>query len=516
MASCIAAGVAPGATYIDFLTRRLRASGGAPVLTFRGRAIGADAFLATIHRYARALAARGVERSSVVALLAPNAPVAIAVRFAANLLGAATCYLSAPPSEAARAALIRQIAPSLLVVLPDTLRLLPAGIDLPTMAVGDCGPSFARLDAAAAGQSGEPLECRARPDDLAVIVSSGGSTGVPKGSCRDFARYTCMAAAPSPPDRRQLVNGHLAYLSEVLVDMTLIGGGTVVLRDEVDAADTLAQIQAERITDLFLVEPQLFELMDHPGLPRTDLSSLRSLVHIGASAPPVLRRRARQRLGPVVVHTYGASEQGLISVLPPGASEPEAFASAGRILPAVRLRLRRADGGLAATGEPGVIETSSPAMAQGYRNQPELTSHAFRDGWFHSGDLGLIDAEGRLHILGRADDIASAGGRLVTPAGIEDTLCRLASVRYAVLVPDPERGRRVAAVEAWPGGAVDAAACRQAVAAEHGAEVAGSLVLAPVGRVPRTEQGKPDREAIRALGSRPASGATAGGPPPGQ
>ena len=141
----------------------------------------------------------GVERPGVVALLAPNAPDAIAVRYAANLLGAAACYLSAPPTAEARAALIRQIAPTLLVVFPDTLRLLPEGLAVPTVAVGDCGPSFARLDAAAAGQSGEPLECLARSEDLAVIVSSGGSTGVPKGSCRDFASYTRMAAAPSPP-----------------------------------------------------------------------------------------------------------------------------------------------------------------------------------------------------------------------------------------------------------------------------------------------------------------------------
>ncbi|MFO1047605.1 MAG: AMP-binding protein [Geminicoccaceae bacterium] len=516
----MASQTAPSATYIDLLTRRLRDSGAAPVLTYRGRAIGADTFLALIHRYARALAAMGVDRASVVALLAPNAPDAIAVRYAANLLGAATCYLSAPPTTAARAALIRQIAPTLLVVLPDTLRLLPPGIKVPTVAVGHCGQSFARLDAAAAGQSGEPLDCLARPDDLAVIVSSGGSTGVPKGSCRDFAHYTGMAAAPSPPDRRQLVNGHLAYLSEVLVDMTLIGGGSVVLRDEFDAADTLAQIQAERITDLFLVEPQLFALMDHPAVPATDLSSLRTLVHIGASAPPVLRRRARLRLGPVVMHTYGASEQGLISPCSLGTPEtaPEAFTSAGRVLPGVRLRLCRPDGGLAAPGEPGIIETASPGMAQGYRNQPELTARAFRDGWFHSGDLGRLDRDGFLQVLGRAEDVAQVGTRLVTPTGIEDTLCRLPSVRYAVVVPDPEHGCRVAAVEAWPGGTVEEAGCRQAVAASYGAEVAASLVLAPVGSVPLTEQGKPDRAAIKELAPppAPATGATAGVPRPGR
>ena len=116
------------------------------------------------------------------------------------------------------------------------------------------------------------------------------------------------------------------------------------------------------------------------------------------------------------------------------------------------------------------------------------------------GDLGLLDRDGHLHLLGRAADIARDGDRLITPTGIEDTLCHLPSVRYAVVVTDPERSRGVAAVEPWPGRVVDAAACRQAVAAAHGAAVAGALVLAPVGVVPLTEQGKPDRAAIRELG----------------
>ena len=89
-----------------------------------------------------------------------------------------------------------------------------------------------------------------------------------------------------------------------------------MLRDGFDAADTLATIERERITELFLMEPRIFELMDHPDVVRRDLSSLRQLVHAGASAPPVLR----QRLGPVIAHTYGASDMGLVSQLPPAAA----------------------------------------------------------------------------------------------------------------------------------------------------------------------------------------------------
>lgn len=172
-----------------------------------------------------------------------------------------------------------------------------------------------------------------------------------------------MVVVPSAADRRQLVNGKLAYLSQALVDTTLLGGGTVVLHDSFDAADTLATIEAERITDLFLVEPQLFELMDQADVDSTDLSSLRAVVHIGASAPPTLRRRARERLGPVIAHTYGASEIGIVSALPPAEHDPaqqDRFTCAGRIHPGVEVRFRRTDGTLAEAGEAGGIEVRSP------------------------------------------------------------------------------------------------------------------------------------------------------------
>jgi fatty-acyl-CoA synthase len=274
----------------------------------------------------------------------------------------------------------------------------------------------------------------------------------------------------------------------------------VVLREDSEPAALLAQIEAERITDLFLVEPQLVALMDHPDVARRDLSSLRTLTHIGASAPPTLRRRARERLGPVVQHTYGASEIGIVSALRPADNDPDdptRATSAGRVLPGVEVRFRRDDGEL----DPGYggIEVRSPAMAHGYRNRPEEQAEHFVDGWYRTGDLGRLDEDGHLHVLGRAADCEVVDGRLVTPTAIEDTLMRLTTVRYAVVVADLAHDRRVVAVQAWDDGApVDRQACRVAVAAEHGEAVAATLVVVPVDDVPLTEQGKPDRSAILA------------------
>ena len=486
-------------TYVDELVAALDRAGDRPVVRRDGRDTTGRELLTAIYRYARALDRLGAGRGSLVALFAPNRPEALAVRYAANLIGAGTVYLSAPAAEHHRAALLRTVDPQLLVVFPETAGLVPAGTAGPVVAVGDTGTGHGRLDELAAAESGDPVPSRGRPDDLAMVASSGGTTGVPKGSWRTFAQYAAMVSVPSPTDRRQLANGPLAYLTRVLVDITLLGGGCAVLADGVDPAGTLAAVEQERITDLFLVEPQLFELMDHPDVDRRDLSSLRSLVHVGAQAPPVLRERARRRLGQVVGHTYGASEMGIVSVLRPAENTPDRFDCAGRLVPGVEVRLRRPDGSAAGPGEPGEIEVRSPAMSSGYRNQPERQAAVFVGGRFRTGDLGTLDSDGYLHVHGRVADIRWIDGTMVSPLLVQDTLCRLPSVRYAVVVVDPATGAWVVPAEAWPGSTVDPAECLAAVRAAYGPSAADPLVVLPVDRVPLTEQGKADRAAIAAL-----------------
>jgi fatty-acyl-CoA synthase len=489
--------------YIHKLLRVLRRAERSMVLRYRDQSLSGETLGALIFQYARVLRDVGIGRGTLLGMFAPNQPEAIVIRYAAHVLGAATVYLTMPPTQAQRHALVEQMAPDLLVVFPETIRCLGLGVGVPFATIGiDQIGSKSRLDILAASASTDPIPVLANATDLAVISSSGGSTGVPKGSCRSFAAYTAMVSATSPRDRIQLINGPLAYLSQVLVDITLLGGGRVVFRDAYEAADTLATIEAEKITDLFLVEPQLFELMDDPGIDAHDLSSLRSLTHIGASAPKSLRLRARKRFGPIVGHVYGASEMGVVSALAPGEHDllrPELFTSAGRIHAGVDVRFRRSDGRLANSGEVGVIEVRSPAMASGYRNNPGLTSWNFQQGWYRTGDLGRLDDAGFLHISGRAVDAQEISGTLVTPTEIEESLCRHASIRYAVAVRDVETDHMIAAVIPWSGLSIEDRKCRQTVMHRFGGAVAASLVVVSVDRMPLTEQGKPDRAAIMRL-----------------
>jgi acyl-CoA synthetase (AMP-forming)/AMP-acid ligase II len=270
--------------YIESMIESLRQAGDRPVLRRDGADTTGSQLLAAIYRYARALESLGIARGDVVAMYAPNRPEALALRYATHLLGAASVYLSAPPEPAKRAQMLVDFRPGLVVVFPETAHLLPP-TTAPCGAIGPVEDVPLRLDELTSEQDTAPMKSRARQSDLAVVVSSGGTTGVPKGSVRDFGSYTRMVAVPSPATRRQLANGKLAYLTQALVDTTLLGGGTVILQSAFQPAATLAAIETERVTHLFLVEPQLFDLMDHPDVTQRDLSSLSVLTHIGAAAP---------------------------------------------------------------------------------------------------------------------------------------------------------------------------------------------------------------------------------------
>jgi fatty-acyl-CoA synthase len=486
--------------YIDALLDQLKTRADQVVLRYRKRDVTGDALRRTIFRYARALEALGIGRSSLVAQFAPNCPDALAIRYAANLLGAGTMFLPALADADRRTALLERIQPTLLVVFAQTAQLVPDAVNAHVVYVDD-GPVSARLDKLAQTQSDLPMNSRTMAGDLAVIVSSGGTTGVPKGSRRSFAAYSAMVGEAVAKGRRQLINGPLAYLSQVLVDNTFIGGGTVVLERRYDPAQTLATIEAERITDMFLVEPQLFEIMDHPDVRRRDLSSLRSLAHIGGSTPAILRRRAIARLGPVLTHMYGASEAGLVSVLPAGiyGTAPDLLASAGRIRPGVDVRFRLANGTLARTGQHGKIEVRSRAVAQGYYNQEVESAQKFQDGWCLTGDIGFLDEAGNLHVLGRATDVAEVNGRAIGPTLIEEVLCELSDVRYAAAIAansDANAHGWIAAVEPWDGKQVDVAQCVRALEAAFGVCIGNAVRICAVDRLPLTEQGKVDRAAI--------------------
>ncbi|HKR47966.1 MAG TPA: o-succinylbenzoate--CoA ligase [Pseudonocardiaceae bacterium] len=320
-----------------------------------------------------------------------------------------------------------------------------------------------------------------------AVLATSGSTGQPKWVQLSAAALSASAAATQTrlggPGRWLLTlpAQHVAGL-QVLVRATLAGSRPVVLdlRCRFDpagfgaAARQLAGEAGRCYTAL--VPTQLARLLD------TDPHSLDGFNAVllgGAATPDELLRRA-QAAGVRVVTTYGMTETAGGCVYD------------GWPLDGTQVRV---------DGE-GIIALAGPMLATGYLDAPEETAAAFRDGWFQTSDLGRFDSQGRLQILGRADDVIVTGGFNVTPVAVEAVLTGLPGVAAACVVglPDPEWGERVTAVviPADPARPPDPDALR--VAARRvltGAQVPKEIVL--LDALPLRGVGKPDRSAVRTM-----------------
>lgn len=470
------------------------------VIRDRERELTGREFAGMVFRMARALESTGLGRRNRVGILPKTSPEALAVRYAAGLLGATTSFIPNRESDEYLHAFLAHVGADILVVFPETAAAasaaIAAGLVSSVLSLGPVPGIEIDLLARAEAMASDPVAGRADPEELWALISSGGTTGVSKASRRSFAAYDRMIDVGPTPDRRQLVCSPLAYVSQVLTDQVIFGGGLVVFRERFDPAEVLRTIEAERITHIGLVEPGLVELIDHPDLPDRDLSSLVAITHIGADAPANLRRRLLERAGPVLAHPYGASEAGIVSMLAApeyDLSHPELLETAGRPLPGVEVRIVGDRGSEASPGEEGEIVVRSGAAADGYDVTPARSS--FVDGEYRTGDLGLIDDRGYLHVRGRAEDARIVDGRSVTPLDVANALCAHPDVRYAVAAPlGPAAGFGALAVTA-PAASVTAADLRSYLIAEHGAHVAPE-VIALDERIPTTEQGKPDRSVL--------------------
>ena len=470
----------------------------------RERALSVREFAGLVYRLARALESVGLTRGDRLAILPITSPEALAVRYAAGLLGCATSFIPNRGSEQRLHAFLEHVGATALVVFPETAEVgataIASGVVPSAMSLGIVPGIDVDLLAVAGSMPADPLAGRAEPHDLWALVSSGGTTGGSKASRRSFRAYDRMVDIGPTPERRQLVCSPLPYVSQVLADQVVLGGGVVVFRERFDPAEVLRTIEAERITHLGLVEPGLVELIDHPDLPRRDLSSLVAITHIGTNAPSNLRRRLLRRVGPLLAHPYGASEAGIVSMLAApeyDLSHPELLETSGRPLPGVEVWIEHDDGSAAALGEEGTIVVRSAAAADGYETAPARSG--FVDGGYHTGDLGLIDDRGYLHVRGRAEDARQLDRRRVMPLDVANALCAHPQVRYAVAIPiGPLDAGFGAVVVLAPGASPSALDLQSYVAEVHGHHLAPEAI-ALVARVPTTEQGKPDRLAIAPL-----------------
>jgi fatty-acyl-CoA synthase len=216
-----------------------------------------------------------------------------------------------------------------------------------------------------------------------------------------------------------------------------------------DARATLAAVQAERCSALHGVPTMFIAELDHPEFAQFDLTTLRTGIMAGAPCPiEVMKRVQRDMHMSEVTIAYGMTETSPVS-FQSATDDPldKRVATVGRVLPHLEVKVVDIDGRIVPVGEKGELCTKGYSVMQGYWNDPARTAEAIRDGWMHTGDLGVIDAEGYCNIVGRVKDMVIRGGENVYPREVEEFLFRHPKVAAVQVfgVPDARYGEELCA-----------------------------------------------------------------------
>jgi acyl-CoA synthetase (AMP-forming)/AMP-acid ligase II len=291
-----------------------------------------------------------------------------------------------------------------------------------------------------------------RGEDLADIMFTSGTTGRPKGvlsaheqNVRAFAAWSEFVGLRGD-DRYLIVNPFFhafGYKAGWLA--CLITGARISPLAVFDASAALARIERERIT-VMPGPPTLFQmLLAHEALERHDISSLRLAVTGAATVPPSLIEQMHTVLGfETVVTGYGLTESmGIVTMCRPGDSVERIALTCGVPIPGVEVRCVDEQGRSAARGEPGEVLVRGYNVMRGYLDDPAATAEAIDpEGWLHTGDVGVLDAEGYLRITDRRKDMYIVGGFNCYPAEIEKIMAAHPGVAQVAVIgiPDPRLG----------------------------------------------------------------------------
>lgn len=413
-----------------------------------------ERLMSEISRHAAALHARGVRAGDRVALLSPNNDALVVQLFACWWLGAVACPLNVRWSVAELRHALGDCAARLLLVdaahagaaseLQDIVALLPAD--------------------ALTAQAHElaPLEdTRTGGDALAAILYTGGTTGHAKGVMLSHANFWCAsmtrgAELNNSPDSLTLLVAPLFHVAGLgrLIGQSIVGGGCVTMPQFRPAA-AIEAIERHDITDIIVVPSMLQSLLDDPAFAPVRVKSLDRIAFGAAPMPPDLLDRALAAWPHAeFFQAYGLTETaGAVCINLPAnhtarARENGRLASVGRAGLGAEIRVVDERGRDVPRGTVGEIVVRGPMVTGGYWGQPGATVQALRDGWFHTGDGGRMDADGYLFIADRLKDMVISGGENVYPAEVEAVLRSHPALADAAVigVPDERWGEAVHAV----------------------------------------------------------------------
>lgn len=393
-----------------------------------------------VSRAARLLLDQGLDRGDRVGAYGHNSDAYLIAFLACARAGLVHVPVNQNLTGDDLAYIVGQSGSTLVLADPDLAGRLPEGVR--TVPLRDADESLlARLATASPYDGPEP-----RSEDLVQLLYTSGTTALPKGAMMTHralvheylsAITACDLSAGDRPVH-SLPLYHSAQMHVFLLPYLAVGATNIIL-DAPDGDRLFDLIEQGPADSLFAPPTVWIGLSNRPDFATRDLGGLRK-AYYGASIMPVpVLERLRERLPKLAFYNcFGQSEIGpLATVLAPDEHKGR-MDSCGRTVLFVDARVVDENGKDVPDGTPGEIVYKSPQLCEGYWDKPEETEAAFRDGWFHSGDLAVRDAHGYFTIVDRVKDVINSGGVLVASRQVEDALYTHDAVAEVAVIGLPD------------------------------------------------------------------------------
>jgi fatty-acyl-CoA synthase len=449
----------PGVSVGHWFAERAARDGRRPALTFEGQTWTYAQIQDQVDRLAAGLASGGLERGDRVGFLGVNQPAALLTMIAASRLGAIYVPLNFRLAGPELEFIINDADLHTLVVGADNTGVIDAVRDrlrvqryLATEHESATWPAF---EALLSGPSPAEQPTPPDPDDLAIIMYTSGTTGVPKGVMLTHANLwwnniSLLHTFDVLSDDVTLTSSPLFHIAglNVTIFTTWMRGGRLVLHRNFEAQATLDDIEKLGVTSMFGVPAMYNAIAQLPAFSTADLSSVRVAICGGAPVPEALLKVYADR-GVGMLQGYGLTETCPAAIFLVAEHSLAKLGSCGKPPLYIEAKLVGEDGDIEGPDVRGEICIRGANVSVGYWNRPDATADSFDDdGWFFTGDVGVRDADGFYYVVDRVKDMVITGGENVYPTEVENVLYSHPKVLEVAVIglPDEKWGEAVTAV----------------------------------------------------------------------
>ena len=455
-------------------------------------------------RLAGGLAAQGIAAGERVLMLISNRPEFLLVLLALQRLGAIAVPVGVRERRPGLAYIAGQCGAKAIVFDDALADRVPEAAEAPALALRLASSGLAALGDAA---HAVPVAAATNETDVAVILYTSGTTGHPKGAllthlsiAHSALHYQlCMRLQAGDRSALAVPASHVTGLIAIIAAMWQVGGAVIVVPEF--KAEAFVQLLAQERVSHTLMVPAMYQLcLLCDAFGRADLSHWRIGGFGGAPMPVATIDALADRVpGLTLINAYGATETTSPAAMMPAGLARAHVDSVGVALPAAEIRVMDDQGRQVAHGETGELWIGGPMVVPGYWADSEATAASFTAGFWHSGDLGSVDAQGFVRIFDRKKDMLNRGGFKVYSVEVENVLMAWPGVVEAAVVgkPCPVLGERVHAFVYAPGVAPDEAALQAHCAARLADYKVPESVSWSTEPLPRNANGKLMKRLLR-------------------